>query len=208
MKNLLVTEFRSQLAVWALAMLLPLPALTLAPDSGCDMALAYLGFGAALLVAELFQKERLAHATPNTENKNLWQAKMMVLALGALISAGVFMAFAAAIGAQSNLPLWFLAFGSVTPALGVVPYFTVRTGKPFLAIFLTALLLLPVKLASCVIVRLGYGPNALANGYMAADWGTAKLMISLFWAFAIMASVIFFALAARDFSRRTAPNPS
>src|SRR5205814_8365427 len=64
---------------------------------------------------------------------------------------------------------------------GIVPYLTMRLGKPFAAVVLAAFIVGLIKIASCVVVRIVYGPDALADGYMAGDWQTAKLMISLFW---------------------------
>jgi hypothetical protein len=78
----------------------------------------------------------------------------------------------------------------------MVPYLTFRTGRPFVAVVFTAFLVGLIKLARCVVVRLVYGPDALADGYMAGDWQTAKLMISLFWIGTVTLSVVL-AIASR-----------
>ena len=74
-----------------------------------------------------------------------------------------------------------------------------RTGKPFAAVVLAAFIVGLIKIASCVVVRVVYGPDALADGYMAGDWQTAKLMISLFWSGTVFVSAILAAVCRRQF---------
>jgi hypothetical protein len=46
------------------------------------------------------------------------------------------------------------------------------------------------KLAACVAARVAYGPGFIEQGYVAADWRTAKLMISLFWGQVVAMSAV------------------
>src|SRR5205807_9543738 len=96
----------------------------------------------------------------------------------------------AAFRASSGLPTPLLAVVTLTPALGIVPYLTMRTGKPFAAVVLAAFIVGLIKIASCIVVRIVYGADAQADGYMAGDWQTAKLMISLFWIGTVIISVV------------------
>ena len=61
------------------------------------------------------------------------------------------------------------------------------------------------KLIGCVLARIVYGPNILADGYIAGDWHTAKLMISTFWALNIaMALGLLFAGYMRTWPKEAA----
>ena len=62
------------------------------------------------------------------------------------------------------------------------------------AIVLGALTVGLIKIGACVVARLVYGPDYIAQGYVSADWQTAKLMISLMWTGTLLISV--FALVA------------
>src|SRR4029079_17088242 len=85
------------------------------------------------------------------------------------------------LGVQSNLPFSLHALFAVLPSIALVPWMTLRIGEPFKAIVLSALVVLLAKLSACVVARLCYGPDYIEHGYVAADWRTAKLMISLTW---------------------------
>jgi hypothetical protein len=50
-----------------------------------------------------------------------------------------------------------------------------------MTIILGAMIVSSVKLAACVVARFVYGPDYVEQGYVAADWRTAKLMLTLFW---------------------------
>ena len=72
---------------------------------------------------------------------------------------------------------------SAIPALGLAPWLMFRIKHQYAAIILGATIVAAAKMAACVVARFVYGPNYIAEGYVAADWRTAKLMISLFWIF-------------------------
>ena len=113
--------------------------------------------------------------------KDPWVARMTRPFILAFASAVVFVLFRAVPRADSGLPIPMLALLTLAPGLGIVPYLTLRTRRPFASVVFTVFLVASVKLSSCVVVRFVYGPTALEDGYMSADWQTAKLMISLFW---------------------------
>jgi len=114
---------------------------------------------------------------------------MSAVSITVLAAAAAFTLFSAQWRVSSGLPIPLLAVLTLTPALGVVPYLTMRTRKPLAAVVLAAFIVGVIKIASCVVVRTVYGPSALADGYMAGDWQTAKLMITLFWAGTVIVSV-------------------
>ena len=60
---------------------------------------------------------------------------------------------------------------------------------PYAAILFSGFLVGGCKIAGCVVARVVYGPDYIAQGYVSADWRTAKLMISLFWSFSTLLSL-------------------
>ena len=89
-------------------------------------------------------------------------------------------------------------------ALGLVQWLVLRVRERYLAIMLGAMFLVAAKLAACVVARIVYGPDFLAQGYVAGDWETAKLMITLFWTLTVLCSVAGLIASDRKF-RRTSP---
>jgi hypothetical protein len=179
----LTQELRRIAMVACFGILLPIPMLAHAALSGgSDIATLYLALGAGWIAAEGFR-------TP-PENARALRARFLALALFLAIDWIVFVAFGAAAGVESNIPLWLLASLGLTGAFGMVPWFTLKTGQPYCALILAAITAGFIKLGGCVVARMVYGPNALADGYMAADWHTAKVMISTMWAGIIFASAL------------------
>lgn len=136
------------------------------------------------------------------EMKDPWVARMTPLVALEIVAALVFVLFGVVPRADSGLPISMLAFFTLAPGLGIVPYLTLRIRRPFAAVVFTAFIVASIKLASCVAVRFVYGPTALEDGYMAGDWQTAKLMISLFWIGTLALSVVL-AVACRRLLLRT-----
>jgi H+/Cl- antiporter ClcA len=82
-----------------------------------------------------------------------------------------------------------MAVLSAIPAVGMVPWFLRRVRHPYVSIIFAAMLVLAAKLSACVVARIVYGPDYIEQGYVSADWRSAKLMISLFWSFSTLLSV-------------------
>ena len=96
----------------------------------------------------------------------------------------------------------------VSPALGLVPWLTLRLRQPWGAIILGAMIVALIKIAACVVARVVYGPDYIAQGYVSADWQTAKLMISLMWAGTLLISALALVACHRGFAtsqRRVSP---
>ena len=83
-----------------------------------------------------------------------------------------------------------MAVLSIIPVIGILPWMLHRVSQPtYAAIVLTGFMVGACKIAGCIAARVVYGPDALAQGYMAADWRTAKLMITILWTLSTLLSL-------------------
>jgi hypothetical protein len=170
-------QLRALAATWAVAAVLPLPVLVAtAPPANAFMACVYLGLASAWLVAEFGRTNGLPTAT------GPWGARTRAVLVVLSANVALFTASGLASDIHTHIPLPLMAALSALPAVGILPWIVRRVRDPYAAIILGSALLLAVKLAACVVARLVYGPDFVERGYVAADWRTAKLMISLFWA--------------------------
>ena len=168
---------RTLMGVWAVAAFLPLPALVLTdPARGADLSCFYLGLSNGLLVIEFHR----SWGPPGSLDS--WHARTLATAIAIFGNVALFIGFGVVTGVQTNFPFPLMALLSVIPAIGVMPWMLRRVSQhPYAAIVFTGFLVGACKLAGCVAARVVYGPDALAQGYMAADWRTAKLMITVLW---------------------------
>jgi hypothetical protein len=170
------TQLRSQGMTWAVAALLPLPALLADdPATNADAACVYLGVACAWLSGEILR----AGDIPAT--RQLWLTKILATSLAVGANVALFILLGVSAGVQSNIPLPLLAILSAIPAIGLIPWLTLRIKNRYAALLAAALLVLACKLAGCIVARLVYGPHFMQQGYVDGDWRNAKLMISLFW---------------------------
>jgi hypothetical protein len=96
-----------------------------------------------------------------------------------------------------------MAVLSAIPAIGVMPWMLRRVSRhPYAAIIFSGFLVFACKLAGCVVARIVYGPDYIAQGYVAADWRTAKLMITLLWSFSTLLSLGLFLADYRSCTRK------
>ena len=174
------------LLTWAAAALLPLPALVIPADASVDAEIPclYLGLASAWLACEVVR----AGGWP--AGRGEFRGKLAVAAGMVLADVALFVAMGLAAGVRTPLPFPLMAVLCATPAVGLVPALAVRLRQPLGALLLAAVMLLAAKLAACVVARFVYGPGFIEQGYVAADWRTAKLMISLFWAQAVVMSAV------------------
>ena len=192
-----LTDLRRLLMPWGFALLLPVPVLlTGAGTSDADLGTLYLALAAAWLGAEAFR--------PGSEPETgaAWRARISALLICLSINAMAFTVLGLTAGVQSNIPLPLLAGLGVSPALGLVPWLTLRLRQPYGAIVLGALIVGLIKLAACVVARIVYGPDYISQGYVSADWRTAKLMISLMWAGTLLVSTLALVACHRRFVAR------
>jgi len=163
--------------------LLPMPLLLgVADAAGVDMAIVYLALGVAWLASEAFREggEPLTFAR--------WKMRMLIFTI-----------LGGSAGMKSNIPLVVLSVLGVTPALGLVPWLTLRLGQPHCAIVLGASIVGAIKIAACGVARIVYGPDFITLGYVAGDWQTAKLMISVMWAGTVAVSILGLIACSRRF---------
>ena len=189
-------ELRRLLFPWSFALLLPMPMLLAgAEQPNSDIAVLYLALGAAWLSTEAF------HPSHPPASLAQWRNRMGALLLYLAVNAFVFSMFGSFAGVQSNIPLPILAVLGIAPSFGLVPWLTLRLRQPYAAIVLGAFAVALIKLAACVVARIVYGPDYIAQGYVSADWRTAKLMISLMWLGTLFVSGFALLACRRRFAR-------
>lgn len=193
------SELREVAMMWAFAAILPIPILVATdPARSADISCLYLGLASGWLATE-FHRFGGAPISPGA-----WRTRMFAVALSIGVNVALFVSFGLAAGVQSHFPFPLLAALSAIPAVGMTPWLIRRVGNPFGAIILGGMLVFAAKLAGCVAARIVYGPDYIAQGYVAADWRTAKLMISLLWTLSTLLSL---ALLLADYRscQRTSP---
>jgi len=185
------TESRSVLSAWAVAALLPVPMATFWHEgSGRAFAYAYLFLGAAVATAEAFRNRAPGR----------WRAGMTASVVGALTAAAVLTASAWAVAGDADPLVPVLAVLAVAPAVCCVPYLTLATGQPFAAVVAVAFLMAAVKLAGCAVVRVVYGPTALADGRTTLPWEAPHLLVWLCLGGAALCSVVLYRLGRRAYA--------
>jgi len=173
------------MGMWAVAAFLPLPILVATdPANSADVSCLYLGVINAWLVTEFHRSWGLPGSAA------LWRARMRVIITAISVNVALFVGFGLAAGVQTHFPFPLMAVLSALPAIGVMPWMLRRVSQhPYAAIVFSGFLIFACKLASCVVARVVYGPDYIAQGYVAADWRTAKLMITLLWSFSTLLSL-------------------
>lgn len=191
------SRLRSMLEPWAFAAFLPLPALVaIDPARSADIACIYLGIFNAWLVTEYHR------VWGGPESPGSWHARMLTLSVVMTVNVALFIGFGFAADVQTNFPFPLMAALSVIPALGVMPWMLRKMQRnPYAAIVLSGFLIFACKLAGCVVARFVYGPDYIARGYVAANWQTAKLMISLLWSFSTLLSLTLLVIDYRCCAR-------
>jgi hypothetical protein len=173
------------MGMWAVAAFLPLPILVATDSANSpDVSCLYLGVINAWLVTEFHRSWGLP-GSPTS-----WRAMMRAIITAISVNVALFVGFGLATGVQTHFPFPLMAVLSALPAVGVMPWMLRRVSQhPYAAIVFSGFLIFACKLAGCVVARLVYGPDYLAQGYAAADWRTAKLMITLLWSFSTLLSL-------------------
>jgi hypothetical protein len=168
----------------AFAGMAPLPVLLASdPQHNAQIACAYLGVASAWLATEIFRHGGLP------ESRSSWCAKMLAVCIAIFVNVGLFILLGMSVGVYARIPFPLMAALSATPAIGLAPWFMSRVKNQYAAIILGVTIVAIAKLTACVVARFVYGPNYIAEGYVAGDWQTAKLMISLFWIFTVALSL-------------------
>src|SRR5216684_2024327 len=142
------TELRRLLMPWGFSLLLPVPVLLTGADSnGADIGTLYLALGGAWLGTEAFRPDREPTTAVN------WRSRISALLICLMINALVFTVLGLAAEVKSNIPLPIMAAFGISPALGLVPWLTLRLRQTYGAIVLGALIVGGIKIAACVAAR-------------------------------------------------------
>ena len=194
------SRLRSMMGMWAVAAFLPLPVLALTdPDRSADLSCLYLAISNALLVTESHRSWGLPGSVSS------WRARTRAIATVIFVNVALFIGFGLVTGVQTHFPFPLMAVLSVLPAIGVLPWMLRRVSThPYAAVVFTGFLVGACKIAGCIAARVVYGPEALAQGYMAADWRTAKLMLTMLWTLSTLLSLALLYADYRYFARRDA----
>lgn len=173
------------MGMWAVAAFLPLPILVATdPANSADVSCLYLGVINAWLVTEFHRSWGLPGSATS------WRARMLAIISAISVNVALFVGFGLAAGVQTHFPFPLMAVLSALPAVGIMPWMLRRVSQhPYAAIIFSGFLIFACKLAGCIVARIVYGPDYIAQGYVAADWRTAKLMITLLWSFGTLLSL-------------------
>lgn len=185
MKSLVICRLRSILEMWAFAAFLPLPILVaIDPVRSADISCIYLGVINAWLVTEYHRCWGLPDSVAS------WRVRLLVITIPISINGALFLGFGLAAGVETHFPFPLMAALSLIPVIGIMPWMLrLVSQRPYAAIIFSGSLVFACKLAGCVVARFVYGPDYIAQGYISADWQTAKLMITLLWSFTILLSL-------------------
>jgi hypothetical protein len=174
---------RQLFLAWAFAALLPLPMLlAISPTKHADVKCLYLGIASAWFATEVFRPGDPARS------RSEWRRRLLAVLIGVAVNVVLFIVLGMSVGIESHIPFPLMAIFSAVPAIGFVPWLSLKTRSPAAVIIAGAMMVAVIKLSACVVARLVYGPSYLEEGYAAADWRTAKLMISLLWTVTIALS--------------------
>jgi hypothetical protein len=189
-----VRHLRTLALTWVAACFLPLPALlTTDPTGNAEVSCLYFGLACAWFAAEVIRTDVL----PATRSH--WRAKLLAIWVAVSCNAALFIALGLSVQVKSNIPFPLMAMLSTTPALGLIPWLTLRIRQPYAALLVGAIVVLAAKLAGCVVARIVYGHDFMARGYVDADWHNAKLMITIFWTLTVAISLGLFLADHRRF---------
>jgi hypothetical protein len=154
------------------------------PDSSGDVSCIYLGVINAWLVTEFHR----SWGPP--ESPISWRVRTLAITTAVLVNVALFVGFGLAAGVQTHFPFPLMAALSAIPAIGIMPWMLRKLFQhPYAAIIFAGFLIFACKLAACIVARFVYGPDYIAQGYVAADWRSAKLMITLLWLFSTLLSL-------------------
>jgi len=214
---------RELLPVWLVCVALPMPAILFWHSvHGRSMALGCFFIGCASLVAFAFQRElpRSNNASAADELENLsrdWREQMKVLLTALLAAFAVFSVLCLTLNnppASEEQAIWWrspafnaprdliapmLAFMTLIPSLGLVPYLTLVTRSRFAAVVFSLFLVFCMKLLGAVVLVCVYGWYAAEQGRTTLPWNHPDLLVWLFWGITLMLSLSFYFLGARRF---------
>jgi hypothetical protein len=218
-------ELRELLPVWLVSVLLPVPAILFWHSvHGRSIALGCFFIGCATFVAFSFRRDVLwlensAASDQLADRGRDWRERMKVLMPALLAAFAVFSILCLAFNnppASEEQAIWWhsslfkaprdliatmLAFMTLIPSLGLVPYLILATRSRFAAVVFSILLVFCMKLLGATVLVCVYGWNAAEQGRTTMPWNHPDLLVWLFWGFTLVLSLSFYLLGARRFQR-------
>ena len=167
------------------------------PATNADVACLYLGLASAWLAIEILR----CGGYPRSRAE--LRAKIGTIWFALAINVAFFIMLGLSVSVRSNIPFPLLGLLAIIPSLGLVPWMALKLRKPLATLVLSAFVVMAAKLSACVVARIVYGPDYMEHGYVAADWHTAKLMISLAWSLITAISLGMLALSYLRFEETT-----
>ena len=206
MKDSLSRELRYLFPAWFGCVLLPLPAIVFwRSEDGRSMALFLFSVGCASLVAYAFRRDINHQAQEYPEApEQTWRKRMMTTGVALLAAFVAFSALCLTLNDAQDFVAVFLAFLILIPALCVVPFLTLVTGRPFAAVVFTLMSVFGMKLIGAIVVVLVYGWHADRHvpPYTDMPWTHPNMLVWLFWINTGVLSLSLYLLGARKFQAR------
>ena len=188
-------ELRFAFPAWAVALLLPAPAVITGRNAG--LGLIYFFVACMGLVAHVFARRDSPEPAGADLGPNEWRGRLMAAAI-ALVAAWIGMAaMCLTLPHAAGVVAATLALLALVPSLCVVPYLLAIVGNAFIAVFFSLTLVACMKLLGCVVVALVYGWDASERGFTAMPWTRPNLLVWSFLAFTGALSAICFWRGAR-----------
>lgn len=191
-------ELRQAFPAWAVAVLLPAPAVITSRSGGLGTTyffLSSLGFVAATFWRDLDEAEG-----PQRDD-GLWYSKLAAAAIWLFAAWLVFAASCLPLAPTDALVAAGLSLFGLIPALCVTPWMLSVTRNPYIATVFTLTLVACMKLLGCVVVVLIYGWDASERGYTGLPWLHPNLLVWSFWGFTAALSVVGYRLGSAKFTR-------
>jgi hypothetical protein len=199
-------ELRYLVPAWLACVLLPLPAIVFwRSHDGRSMALLLFCIGCASLVAYAFRRDVNRQVPDALERPELiWRKRMLTVGTALFFAFVGFSLQCLTLSGTQDFVAVFLAFLALIPALCVVPYFALVTGRPVVAAVFALFIVFCMKLLGGIVVVLVHGWNADKHGHTDMPWTHPNLLVWLFWINTGVLSLLLYLLGARKFQARYA----
>jgi hypothetical protein len=207
MKKPLLRELRQLFPAWLACVLLPLPAIILwRSDNGVPWRFSCFSVGCASLVAYAFWRDiKCQPSAESSQSDQIWSRRMATVGIALFSAVVVFSLLCLTLNDPRDFVTVFKAIYVSILSICIVPYFTLVTRKPFVAVLFSIFLVFCMKLLGCVVVVLVYGWDASERGFTTTPWTHPNLLVWLFWSFTALLSVLFYFGGARKFKMLVQP---
>ena len=125
---------------------------------------------------------------------------MVTVGIGLFLCAVIFSMLCLTLNDPRDFVTVFKAVYVSILSICIVPYFTLVTRKPLVAVVFSIFLVFCMKLLGCAVVVLVYGWDASEHGHTTTPWTHPNLLVWLFWSFTTILSGLFCLFGARKFN--------